>query len=282
MSVLTVVNSKGGSGKTTVSALTVLIASRLGYRVLAVDLDPQASLTRILTGGYPNPPERTVFAFLGLQPTVKFDEVIVRHSLGFDLLPSNQALYKEMYRFTLQAFSYQSIHSTLRPYLEEYDLVVVDSPPDPVFTKIALVISDYALVPVEPTPVSVEVTKIFLDAVVTGVKNDWFHPGRPRILGIIANKVDFRGGRPSERDAQYIRRVVWVLGKLPRDAVAGYGWQPVAWVPRSEEVIGRLEFERETRVEKLYRWLCEEKRDYGTCRDIERMVRWVAQAEPGG
>ncbi|NCC49464.1 MAG: ParA family protein, partial [Clostridia bacterium] len=45
MTTISIINYKGGVGKTTVSAnLAAELAAR-GMRVLAVDLDPQASLT---------------------------------------------------------------------------------------------------------------------------------------------------------------------------------------------------------------------------------------------
>src|SRR4051794_37633618 len=47
LQVLAVTNFKGGSGKTTTSAhLTQYLALR-GYRVLAIDLDPQSSLSAL-------------------------------------------------------------------------------------------------------------------------------------------------------------------------------------------------------------------------------------------
>ena len=45
--VLSVVNFKGGSGKTTTAAHLAQFLALKGYRVLAVDLDPQASLTAL-------------------------------------------------------------------------------------------------------------------------------------------------------------------------------------------------------------------------------------------
>ena len=44
--VISVATPKGGAGKTTTCVLLALQLAREGYRVLAVDTDPQASLTR--------------------------------------------------------------------------------------------------------------------------------------------------------------------------------------------------------------------------------------------
>ena len=44
---ITVINFKGGSGKTTTAAHLAQKAALDGYRVLAIDLDPQASLSAL-------------------------------------------------------------------------------------------------------------------------------------------------------------------------------------------------------------------------------------------
>ncbi len=48
--VVSVLNLKGGVGKTTVAALLALHAASIGHKVLAVDLDPQANLSQALMG----------------------------------------------------------------------------------------------------------------------------------------------------------------------------------------------------------------------------------------
>ena len=47
LQVITVMNFKGGSGKTTTSAHLTQYLALHGYRVLAIDLDPQASLSAL-------------------------------------------------------------------------------------------------------------------------------------------------------------------------------------------------------------------------------------------
>lgn len=47
MQVVSVVNFKGGSGKTTTAAHLAQYLALTGHRVLAIDLDPQASLTSL-------------------------------------------------------------------------------------------------------------------------------------------------------------------------------------------------------------------------------------------
>jgi len=56
---IAIANQKGGTGKTTTALILSYLLSRRGYNVLAVDLDPQASLTLAL--GYdPDEVEKSI------------------------------------------------------------------------------------------------------------------------------------------------------------------------------------------------------------------------------
>ena len=93
LQVLAVTNFKGGSGKTTTSAHLAQYLALQGYRVLAVDLDPQASLSALL-GVLP---ELHVGHNETLYAAIRYDED--RHPLrdvvrktyfdGLDLVPGN-------------------------------------------------------------------------------------------------------------------------------------------------------------------------------------------------
>ena len=48
MKIITVTNQKGGTGKTSTSNALMAGLSKKGYKVLAVDLDPQCNLSLIL------------------------------------------------------------------------------------------------------------------------------------------------------------------------------------------------------------------------------------------
>lgn len=98
LQVIAVTNFKGGSGKTTTSIHLAQFLALRGYRVLAVDLDPQASMSAML--GYQ--PEFDVGENETLYGAIKYDETrrdvadIVRQTYfpGLDLIPGNLELHE--------------------------------------------------------------------------------------------------------------------------------------------------------------------------------------------
>src|SRR3954452_2054369 len=94
--VLAVVNFKGGSGKTTTAAHLAQYLALRGYRVLAVDLDPQASLSAM----FGVQPETDLAENETLYAALRYDEqrrplqAIIRQTYfpGLDLVPGNLEL----------------------------------------------------------------------------------------------------------------------------------------------------------------------------------------------
>src|SRR6185437_15699471 len=93
LQVVTVVNFKGGSGKTTTAAHLGQYLALRGYRVLALDLDPQASLSAL--HGYQ--PEFDVGENDTLYGAIRYDGarrelgdiVRVTYFSGLDIVPAN-------------------------------------------------------------------------------------------------------------------------------------------------------------------------------------------------
>lgn len=88
-------NQKGGVGKSLSSVSISVELARRGYRVLAVDFDPQGNLTTSFGIREPEKLERTIATELkNVIEDVEADprEAIIRDCEGVDLLPSNLGL----------------------------------------------------------------------------------------------------------------------------------------------------------------------------------------------
>jgi chromosome partitioning protein len=141
LQVLAITNFKGGSGKTTTSAHLAQYLALRGYRVLAVDLDPQASLSALL-GVLP---EIDVASNQTLYAAIRYDaerlplSSVVRSTYfdGLDLVPGNLELM-EFEHTTPKALSggmkgetlfFARIAAALDEVADNYDVVVIDCPP---------------------------------------------------------------------------------------------------------------------------------------------------------
>ncbi len=159
--VLSVVNFKGGSGKTTTAAHLAQFLALNGYRVLAVDLDPQASLTAL--HGYQ--PEFDIGANETLYGAIRYDHgrrplrEVVRSTYfsGLDLVPANLELMefehdtpKALVDGQSEAF-FGRVATALGDVADRYDVMVLDCPPQLGFLTLgALCAATSILITVHP------------------------------------------------------------------------------------------------------------------------------------
>ncbi len=146
MPVVTVCNHKGGTGKTTTVIHLAAAAGLSGRRVLAVDLDPQGFLTRMLGVEEP-PPAHSSLALLDPNGDLR---ALPTHALGgFALLPASGAMNKAQRALTRPTDVFW-LKETLAAG-HDYDLVLLDTAAAlSAFTMNALAASDHVLIPVTP------------------------------------------------------------------------------------------------------------------------------------
>jgi chromosome partitioning protein len=145
---LAVVNQKGGTGKTTTVANLAVACAERGRRVLAVDVDPQASLTF-----YFGHDERALEAaqatlFWALTGKVAAADMILGDAPG--LLPASIALAKADVELMAEPGSSWVLKECLAPLRDRFDLVLLDCPPTlTLLTVNALAAADTVLIPVK-------------------------------------------------------------------------------------------------------------------------------------
>lgn len=143
LQVIAVVNFKGGSGKTTTTAHLAQHLALTGHRVLAVDLDPQASLSAV--HGFQ--PEFDVSENETLYAAIRYDEKrrplkeIIRKTNfpGLDIVPGNLELMEfehDTPRILAQGnrgdygrIFFARLDEALASVADDYDVVVIDCPP---------------------------------------------------------------------------------------------------------------------------------------------------------
>lgn len=145
MQIVTVCNQKGGAGKTTTAAAMAAGIARRGFRVLAVDIDPQHNLTAIcaaqaLPCTLADVIAGTQTAAAAIRPT----------SQGFDILPGDLELSA-----LPDAYNLETLRGILDTIRANYDYCIIDTPPAlSVLTMSALVAASAVVIPSQPDVLS--------------------------------------------------------------------------------------------------------------------------------
>jgi len=155
LAIITLLNQKGGVGKTSTTHHLGGTLALLGHRVLLIDNDPQASLSQGFWGPVTakriDPSETIASVYRGDEP---FAEKVIRPSgvEGIDILPGS----RHVNSFNLpdpHLLPYET-QVYLREFLVtvkgRYDLVLIDCPPNLCLCSWAsLAASDYIIVPLQ-------------------------------------------------------------------------------------------------------------------------------------
>jgi chromosome partitioning protein len=172
LQVIGVMNFKGGSGKTTSAAHLAQRLALKGFRVLGIDLDPQASFTA-LHGVQPEfdlPEGGTLYDAIRYEDPVPIRNVIRSTYIpNLDLIPGNLELM-EFEHETPRALSkgnaglfFFRVKQALMQVDDDYDVVVIDCPPQLGFlTMSALSAATGVLVTIHPEMLDVMSMSQFL------------------------------------------------------------------------------------------------------------------------
>ncbi|WP_172795278.1 plasmid partitioning protein RepA [Polycladidibacter hongkongensis] len=142
LQVIACANFKGGSAKTTTSTHLAHYLALRGYRVLAIDLDPQASLSAMfgIQPEFDVEPNCTLFGALRYDEERRNLSEVIRPTYidGLDLVPANLELAEFEHivptaiatgASTGENIFFRRIKNVLAEVEDAYDIVVLDCPP---------------------------------------------------------------------------------------------------------------------------------------------------------
>ncbi len=226
MHVVSVYNNKGGVGKSTLTVgLAEFLASNAKKRVLVIDLDAQASSSGSILGRRPLADaiknERTIAQLAAKirrrrKPLASLEEFLVVRPAAevrgtalaeISVLVPDKSGIRELEDKMSRAGEAQILKKYLKPALSEFDYVLIDMPGhvDDRNTLIvnALTMSDFVLIPVEPTQMALSGLPDSFELV--NYAREKNRDDRPAIVGMVLNKTDRRVQQYKSKFPQILR-----------------------------------------------------------------------------
>lgn len=235
--IISMVNQKGGVGKTTSTINLGAALVEQGRKVLLVDLDPQGALSAGL-GISHDEDQITVYDLL-FDNTASIHAAIKHSNVsGLDLVPANIDLSAAEIQLVNEVGREQTLARALRPVRNEYDYIFIDCGPSlGLLTVNALAASQGVIIPMEGEYYSLRGLALLTDTVEKVRDRINFDLD---IVGILVTMFD----RRTTHAREVMDRVVEVFGdrvfdtvitrtvRFPETSVAG---EPITtWAPNSQ------------------------------------------------
>ena len=142
--VISVLNHKGGVGKTTTTINLGSALRQKGYKVLLIDLDGQANLTESL--GFSAELPQTIYGAM----KGEYDLPIYEHKDGLSVVPSCLDLSAVETELINEAGRELILAHLIKGQKEKFDYILIDCPPSlSLLTLNALTASDRLIIPVQ-------------------------------------------------------------------------------------------------------------------------------------
>ena len=188
--VLSVINFKGGVGKTTTATNLATCLTAQGKKVLVIDMDAQGNVGMSLGINVYQEGLPTIGDVLS-SGSFLIEQCIIKNSY-FDLIPNNLYTYLK----TNRRASYDILSDALERIKQKYDFILIDTPPSIEFyTCNAIMASDLMLIVTEYSKFSIEGVKILMsvfDGMQGKVASKLQHSPRAILFTMYQNTSSFK------------------------------------------------------------------------------------------
>lgn len=249
--IISIVNQKGGVGKTTTAINLASYLSALGKFVLLVDIDPQANATSGLGIDHKNLEASIYDSLLGFK---NIREIIVPTRLeGFKLAPATLNLAGANIELVNESHREFKLYDVLLEVRNDYDYILIDNPPSlGLLTINGLVAADKLLIPVQSEYYALEGLGQLLNTINLIKEN---LRGEIDILGAILTMYDSRN-KLSKDVLQELYR--YFPNKIFRSVIP----RNVSLAEAPSHGLSILEYDSKSRGAKAYERLAREILEY--------------------
>ena len=145
---ISIINEKGGTGKTTTAVSLGAFLAKFGNKVLLVDLDPQCNATISL--GF-SPKKTPLSLYHSLSEEVPLEGVIKNTSLfNFDIVPATQDLAGSSVELLNEEDRERILSKILSSVDKKYDFILLDPPPSlGILTINSLLAANELIIPIQ-------------------------------------------------------------------------------------------------------------------------------------
>lgn len=156
--IISISNIKGGVAKTTTAATLAAGLHKRGHRVLMIDSDPQTNLSMCFT----NEPEDGEPSLYNIYSEgAKIDDIKKEIKPGLDLVIGDFSLCSADMEFLGKVGSLKLLSKAIKACEEEYDYVIIDTPPNLGFLSLnAFMTSDYIVTPMAADSFSLKAIRL--------------------------------------------------------------------------------------------------------------------------
>lgn len=196
---ISIVNEKGGCGKSTTAYALAQGLYLMGYTVLGIDMDSQGNFSK--TWGSDTECIGIVDVLMHNEPA---QDAIQAQEGRFDLI-SGDKLLRDFASKTSYDTNFK-LHDVIAPVEENYDFIIIDTPPAvATLTTNAMMASDYVVIPAAPESYSVD-GLVQLHESIRAIQLHGVKDKDLKILGILLTR--YRKGTRLAGDMADIIRVV--------------------------------------------------------------------------